>query len=139
MVVLLLPVVLTACGDDQDAYCDAVSEHQQELSELIGSTDPDALLQAVPIFEDLRDRAPSDIEDEWQALISGITALGDTMSSIGVDPDTYDPTNPPPDVTPEEQKAIRAASRRLTAPETLQALKDIDQQVRDVCHTPLTL
>lgn len=135
---LVLPL-LVACGDEQDGYCAAVADNQEALAEHLGSKDPDGLLEAIDIFRELQDRAPSDITDEWQALVSGIGGLQEAVEAAGADPDTYDPASPPPDVTSEEQKEIRAASRRMTSPETLQALKAVDQQVRDVCHTPLFL
>jgi len=138
LLALVVPL-LVACGDDQDGYCDAVKDHQKALSEHLGSKDPAALLEALDIFRDLQDRAPSDIADEWQAVVDGIGGLREALEAAGADPETYEPSNPPPDVTPEEQKKIRAASRRLTSPETLQALQAVDQQVRDVCHTPLFL
>lgn len=138
MLALVVPL-LVACGDDKDGYCDAVKDDQEALAEHLGSKDPDALLGALDIFRELQDRAPSDIADEWQAVVDAIGGLRETLEAAGADPATYDPASPPPDVTPEEQKEITAASRRLTSPETLQALEAVDQQVRDVCHTPLFL
>lgn len=138
LLVLVVPL-LVACGNDQDGYCDAVKDNQKALAEHMGSKDPDALLDALDIFRELQDRAPSDIADEWQAVVGGIGGLRDALEAAGADPDTYEPSNPPPNVTPEEQKRIRAASRRMTAPETLQAMQAVDQQVRDVCHSPLFL
>jgi hypothetical protein len=135
----LLTGALAACGSDDDGYCDAVEEHQQELTELIGSDEPDALLDAADILGELRDRAPSDIADEWQVLLRNIGALDQAVEAAGVDPETYDPRHPPPGVTAAQQQAIRAAVRGLTSRETLDALAAVDQQVRDVCHTPLTL
>jgi hypothetical protein len=138
LLALVVPL-LVACGDDKDGYCDAVKDNQKALSEQIGSNDPDALLEALDIFRELQDRAPSDIADEWQAVVGGVGGLREALEAAGADPETYDPASPPPDVTPEEQKEIKAASRRLTSRETLQALQAVDQQVRDVCHTPLFL
>ncbi len=138
LLALVVPL-LVACGDDTDGYCDAVKDNQKALAEQLASKDPDALLEALDIFRELQDRAPGDIADEWQAVVGGIGGLREALEAAGVDPDSYDPASPPPNVTPEEQKEIRAASRRMTAPETLQAMQDVDQQVRDVCHTPLFL
>lgn len=138
LLALVVPL-LVACGDDKDGYCDAVKDHQKALSEHLGSKDPTALLEALDIFRDLQDRAPSDIADEWQAVVDGIGGLREALEAAGADPETYEPSNPPPEVTPEEQRKIRAASRRLTSRETLEALQAVDQQVRDVCHTPLFL
>ncbi|GAA4713768.1 hypothetical protein [Nocardioides conyzicola] len=140
-VVLLALVVplLVACGDSKDDYCDAVSEHQKHLSEVLGSGKPDAMLQALDTFQDLADQAPSDITDEWQQVNSSIEKLQQALDDAGVDPSTYDRDKPPAGLTADQKKAIDAAAARLGGAETLEALKDLDQQARDVCHTPLTL
>ena len=133
---LLLPL-LGGCGSDQDAYCDTVEAHQQDLTELIGSDRPDALHDALDVFRQLQDHAPDDIAGEWKVLVDDITAFGDAVRAAGVDPATYDPKDP--SISAEDRKAIEAASRRLASPETLEALRAVDQEVRDVCHTPLTM
>jgi hypothetical protein len=135
---LLLPF-LVACGSDQDSYCDAVEEHQQELSEIVGGGDPDALIQALDVFRDLQDQAPDDITDEWQQVVDRIAALDSALDDAGVDPATYDRDHPPADLTEEQAAAIDAAATELGSGTTLRALQDLDQQARDVCKTPLTL
>jgi hypothetical protein len=135
---LLLPF-LAACGSDQDEYCDAVESHQQELSDIVGSGDPDALLKALDVLEELQDKAPGDITDEWQQVVSRIEALRDALDAAGVDPATYDRDKPPTDLGAEDQAAIDAAAKQLGSGTTLRALQDLDQQARDVCKTPLTL
>ena len=137
--VLLLPLLLAGCGDDKDAYCDAVSDHQKDLSETLGSGEPDALLQALDTFQDLADQAPSDISDEWQQVIRSLEALQKALDDAAVDPATYDRDKPPAGLSPDQKKAIDEAATQVGGAETLQALKDIDQQARDVCHTPLTV
>ncbi len=60
-VVLALAVtVLAGCADQQEQYCDAVEDRQQELGKVLGSGSPDALLEALPIFDDLAGQAPED-------------------------------------------------------------------------------
>lgn len=136
---LLLLVPLAACGSDRDAYCGAVEEHQAELSDLVGSGEPDALIAALEIFEELRDDAPDDISDEWQQVVSRIEALRDALEAADVDPATYDRSDPPADLSSEDRAAIDAAARELGSGTTVRALQDLDQQARDVCKTPLTL
>ena len=85
----------------------------------------------------VQDHAPDDIAGEWKVLVDDITAFGDAVRAAGVDPATYDPKDP--SISAEDRKAIEAASRRLASPETLEALRAVDQEVRDVCHTPLTM
>lgn len=137
-VALLLPF-LVACGSDQDSYCDAVEEHQQELSEIVGSGDPDALIQALDVLRDLQDQAPDDISDEWQQVVGRIDALKSALDDAGVDPATYDREHPPGGLSDEQTAAIDAAAKELGSGTTLRALQDLDQQARDVCKTPLTL
>lgn len=135
---VLLPL-LAGCGSDQDDYCDAVADHQQELSDIVGSGQPDALLQALDVFHDLQDQAPDDISDEWQQLVGRIEALQDALDDAGVDAATYDRDDPPAGVTDDQAAAIDAAAKELGSGTTLRALQDLDQQARDVCKTPLTL
>ena len=140
LVLPLLTTVVTACGGDRtESYCSAVKDHQQELSDLVGSGQPDALLRALGIFEDLKDQAPGDITDEWQQVVDRIKALRDALDAAGVDPATYDRAHPPSGLTADEKARIDAAAAQLGSGTTLRALQDLDQQARDVCQTPLTL
>jgi hypothetical protein len=139
LLVALLAPLLVACGNDTDGYCDAVSGHQKELSEIVSSGEPDAMLQALDIFEDLADQAPSDVSDEWQQVTGSVEALQQALSDADVDPSTYDRDQPLPGVSATEKKAIDDAAARVGGAETLQAIKALDQQARDVCHTPLSL
>jgi hypothetical protein len=135
---LVVPL-LVACGSDEDGYCDAVKDHQQRLSEIAGSGKPDAMLQSLDIFHDLADRAPSDISDEWQQVVGSVEALQEAIDAADVDAATYDRDDPPSGLSAEQKKAIDGAAARVGGAETLQAIQDLDQQARDVCHTPLSL
>ncbi|MDQ4053692.1 MAG: hypothetical protein M3237_13455 [Actinomycetota bacterium] len=142
LVAVLVCTVLAGCGGEDDpfgAYCDEVEEQQKPLTETLSNTTPTALMEALPSFEALAAKAPDDIGDEWSTLTDAIEGLVETLDEAGVDPDTYDRDEPPADVTEEEQTAIDAAARRLTAPETALALEAVQQQARDVCKTPLYL
>lgn len=137
---LLVPVLLVGCSDDPQAdYCDAVEEHQQELTEVLAGGGPAALLEALPVFRELREDAPSDIRDEWQQVIGALEALKEALEGAEVDPATYDRDNPPADLTQAEKDRIDAAARDLASPGTRQALDGVEQQARDVCKTPLFL
>jgi hypothetical protein len=137
--VLLLPLLAGCGGDPKDDYCDAVRSHQQELSDIVGSGEPDALLQALGVLRDLQDRAPADITDEWQQIVGRVEALAEALDDAGADPATYDRDDPPPGMTEEQKARIDAAAAQLGSGTTLRALQDLDQQARDVCQTPLTL
>jgi hypothetical protein len=138
-VVLVVPLLGGCGGSDQDAYCGAVKDHQEELSGIVGSGAPDALLKALPVFRDLQDQSPDDITDEWQQVVGRIEALSEALDDAGVDPATYDREHPPADLSSEDKARIDAAAKELGSGTTLRALQDLDQQARDVCRTPLTL
>ncbi|GAB3194957.1 hypothetical protein GCM10027062_00470 [Nocardioides hungaricus] len=137
--VLLLPLLVACGGSEQDAYCQTVQDSQQELSDIVGSGEPDALIRALAIFERLQGQAPGDIADEWQQVVSRIRALRDALEDAGLDPATYDRSNPPAGLSAADRAAIDAAAKELGSGTTLRALQDLDQQARDVCQTPLTL
>lgn len=132
---VLLP--LTACSSDQEQYCDAVEEHQAELSDIAAQGGPGALLEALPVYRDLRDRAPADIRDEWDQVISSLEGLQQALDDAGVQPEDYDPKDT--SVPRDDRDAIAAAADEVGSAETARALAGVEQQARDVCHTPLVL
>jgi hypothetical protein len=140
-VVALLGSVLVGCGEDDPfaTYCDEVTAQQKPLSEALAGEGPTALIDALPSFEALSEKAPDDISDDWLVLVRGIQGLVGALEDADVDPTTYDRDKPPEGVTEEEQTSIDTAARRLTAPESVLALEAVQQQARDVCKTPLSL
>jgi hypothetical protein len=134
---LLLVTLLTGCGGR--SYCDSVKSHQADLGTIISTGGRGALLQALPVFEDLRAAAPADVADDWQLLVTRITALRNALTDAHVDPASYDPEHPPTGLTPAQRTAILRAAAGVGAADTRQALADLQQEVLDVCHTPLDL
>lgn len=130
---------LGACGgDDYSSYCDAVSAHRTHLSEELAKGDA-GLLAAIPTFEDLRDQAPDDIRDDWTTLVNALRALRTALDDAGVKPSDYRAGKPPAGVTAAQRKAIAAAATKVGSAKTQAASEHVQQQARDVCHTPLTL
>jgi hypothetical protein len=128
--------LLTGCGDD---YCGAVEEHQAELTDVSASGSPSALLAALPIFRDLSADAPDDIRDDWDAFLDPLDELDDALRAADVDPAAYDPKNLPPDLTDEQRRRIEAAGAALADPAVVGAFDSVQQQAKDVCHTPLSI
>lgn len=133
---LTLPL-LTSCGGQ--SYCQAVTSHQAGLGALAQGGSRTALLRALPVFEDLQSKAPSDVADDWQLLVTRITALETALTNAHVDPSSYDPAHPPAGVSAEQRTLIRRAAAAVGAADTAQALADLQQEALDVCHTPLEL
>lgn len=139
--VLLAAVLLAGCGEDPEEvradYCEVVTERQAELSEIMAEESPTTLLRALPVFRDLAEEAPPDIADDWTVLIDAIEELQGALERAEVDPSTYDPGQPPDELTAEQRGAIERAAAGLLHPRTDAAFQAVDQQARDVCTTPL--
>jgi hypothetical protein len=129
---------LGGCGHGE-SYCGAVHDHQSALGSIAHGGDRTALIEALPIFEDLRSKAPDDVAEDWQLLVTRIQALDTALKNAGVDPATYDAKNPPTGLSAEDRALIRRAAAELAASDTQQALTTVQQEVLDVCHTPLDL
>jgi len=135
---LFLLAVLSGCGGGDD-YCDAVQDHQTELSDVTASGDAGALLQALPIFRDLEKRSPEDIRDDWQAFLDPLTELDEALRAAGIDPTTYDRKALPDGLDDAQRTRIQEAAAGILAPTVVQAFDSVQQQAKDVCHTPMTL
>lgn len=139
LVVLLAGPTLTACGSQEDRYCQAVEEHQKELTDIASRSGAPALFEARDVYEQLAAEAPDDIRDEWDTVIEAIDGLEATVESLGIDPATYDAQEPPADLSRQQRERLRAAAERLVAPGTAAAMEAVQQQARDVCQAPLSL
>jgi hypothetical protein len=143
--VLLVPV-LTAlvtgptagCSSEQETYCQAVEDHQAELSGVAASGEPGAVLGALDAYRDLRAKAPDDIGDEWSQVVTRLEALQQALDDAGVEPASYDPEVTPQGLPDDDRRAIEAAARDLGRAETVEAMGGVEQQALDVCGTPLS-
>jgi hypothetical protein len=136
--VVLLTSLLSSCGGHQD-YCDTVRSHQSEIGSAARNGDPTGALQLLPAFQDLQSAAPDDVQDDYQVVVTRLTALRTALDDAGVDASSYDPKHPPPGLAPSQRAAIRRAAAELAAPDVAQALATVQQEVLDVCHVPLEL
>lgn len=139
MALLVAVPLLAGCASDKERYCEAVAEHQTELSDITAQGGQAALLEALDIYRDLQDQAPRDITDEWAQVVRSLEGLEEALADAGVDASSYNPKQPPVGVTEEQQEAIAAAASEVGSIETREALAGVEQQARDVCKTPLTL
>lgn len=134
---LLVLGLLSGCGGND--YCHAVKDHQQDLTAVTTSGSPAALLQALPIFRDLSGRAPDDIAGDWRTFLKALTALDDAVRAAGLDPSTYDEQHLPATLTGPQRSRIRTAAVALAEPAVVSAFDAVQQEAKDVCHTPLSL
>jgi hypothetical protein len=135
---LALALLPASCGRSP-SYCDAVHDHQSDLGSIVSRGDRAGLIAALPIFRDLRERSPDDVAEDWDLVVTRIEGLDDALADAHVDPATYDPKHPPADLDDADRAAIRRAAAQLAAADTQDALTRVQQEVLDVCHTPLQL
>jgi hypothetical protein len=139
VVPLLACLLASGCSNDPRAdYCDAVEEHQESLTEIAADEDPGALFGALDTYDDLRDKAPRDIVDDWDAVIGPLRALEEVLSDHGVDPATYAADHPPADLDEGTREDIEAAAREVGSEQTVAAMAAVEQHALDVCGTPLS-
>jgi hypothetical protein len=130
--------LLAGCGGGDD-YCATVEEHQTELTDVTASGSPAALLDALPIFRDLQDHAPDDIEDDWAILVEPLGELEEALRAADVDPSSYDPDDLPAGLSDADRQRVEDAGAALAEPAVAGAFDAVQQQAKDVCHTPLSL
>jgi hypothetical protein len=135
---LVVVTLLSGCGSGDD-YCDAVKDHQADLTDVTASASPGALLEALPIFRDLEKRAPDDIRDDWQAFLDPLQELDDALDAAGIDPATYDGKTLPDNLGEEQRTRVEDAAAGILAPAVVRAFDSVQQQAKDVCHTPMSL
>jgi len=124
-------------GSSIDAYCDTVKAHQTDLTNTLSAGGDGAVLKALPSMRDLRDAAPDDIRADWNQLVRALDDLRSALDAAGIAPDQYKAGKPPSGVTAAQRARITAAANEVGAAQ--QASVNVQQQARDVCHTPLTL
>jgi hypothetical protein len=144
----LLPAALLGClaclllagctGDPQERYCETVEEHQAELSEVAATDDPGAVFDALDAYDDLAERAPRDIADDWAAVVEPLRALEQALAEHDVDPSDYDAESPPAGLAEEARTEIEAAAREVGSEQTVRAMAAVEQHALDVCGTPLS-
>lgn len=136
-VLLLLPLTASCGQDSTDDYCDAVKSHQKELTDLFSQQGDGAALKALPVLRDLRDASPDDIRADWNQLVGALSDLQKALDDAGIEPDDYVAGKPPAGLTAAQKAQITAAASAVG--DSAEASADVLQQVRDVCHTQLTL
>ena len=135
----LAALVLSGCGGDKTSdYCETVSEHQVELSDLAASSEPGAIFDTLGPYRELRDDAPRDLRDEWSQVIGRLEALEKALEEAGVDAAAYDPKTTQESLTPAQRTAVQGAARDLGDAGVVAAMTGVEQHALDVCKMPLS-
>lgn len=133
----LLP--MAGCGDPLQAYCGSLRDNRVQLSTMINSGSPTALIGNLTLLKKIAGRAPADLTDEWQAFLGAIEDLDQALHDADVAPSDYHHGKPPAGVTAAQRKEIADAASQLASPQVTSAADGIVQEARDVCHIDLEL
>ncbi|GAB2990414.1 hypothetical protein [Nocardioides montaniterrae] len=120
-------------------YCKVVEQQRGLVAAAVDKGASTGLIAALPSFEVLRAKAPADVADDWDVVVGAIEGLVDALHAAGVEPSTYDRAHPPQGLTQAQRATIDAAATKLDSENTRLALASVDQEARDVCHSPLML
>jgi hypothetical protein len=130
---------LSACGDDEKNYCNALESDQQVFAEMQDDTSGLALLKHLTMLHGLADKAPDDLTDEWQTFLGALDAFAGTMHDLGVNPDDFVDGKPPAGLSEDDRKRIADAASELSSPDVVEAANGIEQHAKDVCKLQLGL
>ena len=137
--VLTLLAVSGCGGSSVEAYCSQLRADRIELADIVGSGSPTALLGNLPLLRGLGDKAPEDLADEWQTLLSALEGLDRALDDADVKPSAFVGGKPPAGVGAADRKAIADAAEEIRSEDVVAAAGGIEQQGRDVCKVNLGL
>jgi hypothetical protein len=141
--VLVLSVLLVlapqACGDPEKNYCQALSADQDTFAEMQDDTSGLGLLKQRSMLHTLADKAPDDLDDEWQTFLGAIDAFAKTLADAGTKPGDFVNGKPPAGLSAAERTRIANAASELSSSDVVEAASGIEQQAKDVCKLQLGL
>ena len=129
----LLGTLLVGCRDQEDAYCEALAEEQDTLSELAENGSGEVLDRTLASMERLQGEAPDELRDEWDTVVRAYRALAEAVDEAGVDPAGYDPEDPPAGVTAEEARRLAGVAGALRSRRVIDASLGIEDHAASVC------
>jgi hypothetical protein len=139
-IALLLGLVGTGCDKSEDDlradYCAEVKSDADEITRAVDEKGAAAFVTVLPTFEDLADKAPGDVRDEWQVFLNALRGLRDALEATGVQPEEVTGTLPA-GLSAADRKRIQGAASVLAGDDVRIATQQVEQHALDVCHTPL--
>jgi hypothetical protein len=138
--VLLLALVVTGCDKSEDDlradYCAEVKADADQITRTVDEKGAGAFVAVLPTFEELADKAPGDLRDEWQVFLNALRGLRDALEATGVEPGEVN-GKLPADLPADDRRRIKGAASVLAGQDVRLATQAIEQHALDVCHTPL--
>ncbi|MBO9521229.1 MAG: hypothetical protein J7518_06805 [Nocardioidaceae bacterium] len=123
-------------GSGEDAYCGALKKDQGVFAD---DSSGMALIGNLPALHRLAAKAPDDLDDEWQTVLSALDSLDEAIEKAGVKPGDFANGQPPAGLSATEKTRIAQAASEVADQDVVDAFSGIDQQARDVCKLQLGL
>jgi hypothetical protein len=139
ILVAALALGLQGCGDSEKAYCRALKADQKTFAEMQEDTSGLGLLDKRSTLQALADKAPDDLDDEWQTFLGAIDAFAGTLHDAGVKPGDFVNGKPPAGLSAADRTRIANAATELSSSDVVEAASNIEQQAKDVCKLQLGL
>lgn len=130
---------MAGCGNQIHDYCSALNADQKQFASMLDGQSPTALLHDLPMLESLRAKAPDDIADDWQLLVTAVRGLKQALAHAHVKPTDFHGGKPPAGLSGADRRAIASAADQIADTATVTAANNIDQEARDVCKLNLGL
>ena len=105
--------LLTACGDDTDAYCDELENVSEPFADLSGG-DFSQIDQVMDDLTALEDKAPEEIQDDWETFGSTIRELQAAVEEEGLTIAEMIELAQQPDLSEEDQARLVAIDEELS-------------------------
>jgi hypothetical protein len=137
--VAVLLLATTSCGDKEAGYCKALSSDQKLFAEMDEDASGLGLLSHRSDLHRLADKAPDDLDDEWQTFLGAVDAFAATLHELGVKPADFVDGKPPAGLSPSDRTRIANAASELSSQDVVVAANGIEQQAKDVCKLQLGL
>jgi hypothetical protein len=131
---------LAGCASRTEKYCSTLRDDKSTLQGLAARSDKpgsDVIGQSLDIFEDLHDKAPSDIAGKWAVFTGAWRGLDQALSDAGVSAQQFRSGKRPPGVTTSQYAAIQRAAGRFRSARVVSAAEGIQQEALDVCKVNL--
>ncbi len=105
--------VLTACSDSTDAYCDELEKVSEPFADL-STGDFSQIDQVMDDLTALEDKAPEEIQDDWQTFGSTIRELQSAVEEEGLTIAEMIELAQQPDLSEEDQARLVAVDEALS-------------------------
>ena len=135
--------LLTGCsGGSSDDYCESLKQTKKDFDSL-ETGDFDNFDELTDKFDDIADKAPDEVEDDWKVLADAVDEFVSALEDAGLEPDDLQKLSTtgelPEGVTMEDVTAAFEKAKALDSDEVADAGKAIQKHAKDECDVDLDL